>query len=95
MLATIDEALEILHRTGPELVGGNSNHGPMVVEALYTLGRPDSVMPWIEGYKSRFQDRPQTRSPIPHAGWLESLGDARHLTDWVSFFDRALAEAPW
>jgi hypothetical protein len=25
MAATIDEALEILHRTGPELVGGNSN----------------------------------------------------------------------
>jgi hypothetical protein len=25
MAATIDEALEILHRSGPELVGGNSN----------------------------------------------------------------------
>jgi hypothetical protein len=32
MAATIDDALDILHRTGPELVGGNSNHGPMVAE---------------------------------------------------------------
>jgi Questin oxidase-like len=95
MAATIDEALEILHRTGPELVGGNSNHGPMVAEALCTLGRSDAVMPWVEGYKSRFQGRPQLYSPIPRAGWRESLGDARHLTDWVRFFDRQLAEATW
>ena len=30
MATTIDEALDIIHRTGPDLVGGNSNHGPMV-----------------------------------------------------------------
>jgi len=35
MAATIDEALDILHRTGPDLVGGNSNHGPMAAEALF------------------------------------------------------------
>ena len=64
MSATIDEVLDILHRTGPDLVGGNSNHGPMAAEALFALGRPDAVLPWIEGYKSRFQDRPQPRNPI-------------------------------
>ena len=41
MTATIDEALELIHRTGPDLVGGNSNHGPMVAEALLALRRPD------------------------------------------------------
>ena len=57
MAATIDEVLDILHRTGPDLVGGNSNHGPMVAEALCALGRPDAVLPWIAGYKSRrFED---------------------------------------
>lgn len=95
MAATIDEVLEILHRTGPDLVGGNSNHGPMTTEALFALGRPDSVMPWLEGYKSRFQDRPHTHSPIPREGWRGSLGDRSRIADWVALFDRELAEAPW
>src|SRR2546428_2637321 len=95
MPATIDEVLDILHRTGPDLVGGNSNHGPMAAETLFTLGRPDAVLPWIEGYKSRFQDRPQTRNPISHGDWHASLGDRSRSADWVAFFDRELAEAPW
>ena len=57
MATTIDEALDIIHRTGPDLVGGNSNHSPMVSEALLAMDRPDSVMPWIEGYQNRFQER--------------------------------------
>ena len=48
MAATIDEALEILPRTGPDVVGGHSNHGPMVAEALFAQGPPDSVIPWEE-----------------------------------------------
>jgi hypothetical protein len=28
MVATIDEALDILRHTGPDLVNGNSNHSP-------------------------------------------------------------------
>ena len=74
MLVTIDEALAILHRTGPELAGGNSNHDPMVAEALYTLGRPDLVMPWIEGYKSRCA---KCACEPERSGW------ARHGTELV------------
>lgn len=95
MSATIDEVLDILHRTGPDLVSGNSNHGPMAAEALFALGRPDAVLPWIEGYKSRFQDRPQTRNPLSPEGWQASLGDRSRSADWVAFFDRELVEAPW
>ena len=39
----LDEAYERLLRTGPELVGGLTNHGPMVVECLVHLGRADRV----------------------------------------------------
>jgi hypothetical protein len=95
MTVTIDEALDIIHRTGPDLVNGNSNHGPMVAEALCTLGRPDAVLPWIEGYKNRFQDRPQPHAPIAAGGWREALGERGRSADWVAFFDRQLAEAPW
>ena len=54
MTDTIDEALDIIHRTDPDLINGNANHGPIVVEALLALGRHDSVIPWIEGHKKRF-----------------------------------------
>jgi hypothetical protein len=95
MATTIDDALDILHRTGPDLVGGNSNHGPMVAEALCALGRPDVVLPWLEGYTRRCQDRPQARYPLSPDGWQEALGDRSRSADWVAFFDCALAEAPW
>ena len=95
MAATIDAALDILHHTGPDLGGGGSNHAPMVTEALCALGRPDAVIPWIEGYKHRFQDRPRSQNPIAGEGWRASLGDASRIPDWVAFFDRALAAAPW
>jgi hypothetical protein len=35
----LDEALEILAPYGIELKNGNSNHGPMVAEALCAMGR--------------------------------------------------------
>jgi Questin oxidase-like len=95
MATTIDEVLDIIHHTGPDLVGGNSNHGPMVAEALLTLERPDSVIPWIEGYKNRFQDRPQPHTPISPGSWHEALGDRGRSADWVVFFDRELAQGPW
>jgi Questin oxidase-like len=95
MPVTIDDALDILHRTGPDLVNGNSNHGPMVAEALCALGRPESVNPWLEGYKNRFQDRPQPHTPIAPEVWQEALGERGRSADWVDFFDRQLAEAPW
>ena len=95
MTPTIDDVLDILHCSGPDLVGGNSNHAPMVAEALFALDRPDAVMPWLEGYKSRLQDRPASRSPIPREGWQAFLGDRRYVADWVAFFDGELANAPW
>jgi hypothetical protein len=64
MATTLDEALDIVHRAGPDLVNGNSNHAPMVAEALCTLGRAESVSVWLEEYKNRFQDRPLSRTPI-------------------------------
>jgi hypothetical protein len=67
----------------------------MVAEALCTLGRPGSVLPWIEGYKNRFQDRPQPRTPISPESWHASLGVRSRSADWVAFFDHQLAEAPW
>jgi hypothetical protein len=58
MATTMDDVLDILHRTGPEFGGGLANHGPMAAEAMLALGRPDAVLSWVARYKRRLQDRP-------------------------------------
>ena len=95
MAITIDEMLEFLSSSGPELANGNANHGPMAAEALFEIDRAESVLPWVEGYKSRLADGPQTTLPISSFDWRETLGDRGRLGDWIAFFDNELAEAPW
>ena len=56
--ASLDDALEILAPYGIELRNGNSNHAPMVAEALCAMGRPEAVMPWIARYRERMLPRP-------------------------------------
>ena len=94
MSATIDDALEILEGTGPEFGGGLSNHGPMAAEALLALGRDADVIAWTENYKRRLREHPESRNPIGD-DWQEALGDGKRVGDWIAFFDRQLAEAPW
>jgi len=38
--ASLDDALETLSRYDTALKNGNSNHAPMVAEALCAMGRP-------------------------------------------------------
>jgi hypothetical protein len=52
-------------------------------------------MPWIEGYKRRFQEPPPAREAMRRTDWRTALGDASRIADWIRFFDRELAEAPW
>ncbi len=94
-MATIDEALEMLAHTGPEFGGGLSNHGPMASEALLVLGRGEAVVQWLERYRRRLQDEPTPRSPISGPEWRQALGDIGRVADWVAFFERELAQAPW
>ena len=42
---SLDDALDTLSGYGTQLKNGNSNHAPMVAEALCAMGRPDAVMP--------------------------------------------------
>ena len=92
---TIDEALEILHRTGPEFGNGLSNHGPMAAEAMIAMRRPEGVIDWVESYQSRLRDRPEASEPISREHWREAVGDGKRVADWVVFFDCELAESPW
>ena len=92
---TYDEALERLHRTGPEFDGWLSNHGPMVVEALSRHGAGADVHAWVDAYSRRLEELPRSTSPVTDDDWTDALGDPRRLADWLAFFERRLTEARW
>ena len=93
--ASLDDALETLAPYGTELKNGNSNHGPMVAEALCALGRPDAVMPWIARYRERMLRRSGAQARIRREDWRAALGERARFADWSRFFGEELQEAPW
>lgn len=91
----LDEAFERFAKTGPEFGPGLSNHGPMGSEALVALGRSDVVQMWSTWYAPRLREPVSARQPIEPDDWPEAMGQIERVGDWVLFFERELAEAPW
>lgn len=91
----LDEALERLHRTGPEFDGFLSNHGPMAADALLRLGRGDVLGRWVVAYERRLEEAPAPRWPIDPAQWRDPLGDPTRLGDWCALLLREVHEEPW
>ncbi|WP_430791821.1 questin oxidase family protein [Actinoplanes sp. G11-F43] len=92
---SVDEVYERLRHTGPERDGWLSNHAPMAAEALIRHGQEAIVHRWLDGYADRLEARPRGISPILPAQWREPLGDPTRTGDWLTYFDRELALAPW
>ena len=93
--AVLDEALEQIAFAGPDLTNGNSNHAPMAIEALCTLGRADAALPWLEHYRVLLMSRPAGVARISEADWQGALGGGRRSADWFAFFCNELEERPW
>lgn len=93
--AALDEALDSLAGSGPELANGNFNHAPMVAEALCALRRPAAVMPWIARYRPRMLPRPTGGDPFRAGEWRHALGRRDCFPAWSGFFAAALVEASW
>ncbi|WP_405616271.1 questin oxidase family protein [Streptomyces sp. NBC_01508] len=92
----LEEALERLHASGPEIDEWRlTNHAPMVVEALTTHGQSAAVHRWLDAYQVRLDDFPALVSPVTDANWLTALGDPRRGADWIGYFLRAIEERPW
>lgn len=91
----LDDALAAVAGCGIELTNGNSNHAPMVAEALCALGRPDAVMPWLDRYRQRMSPRRASDDPIAPDTWRDALGRRERFADWAALFAEELAEAPW
>jgi hypothetical protein len=93
---SLDEALEALAGSDIALKNGNSNHAPMVAEALCAMGRPQAVMPWIARYRERLLPRPPTAGdPIGAESWRSALGQRDRFANWAEFFREELRQAPW
>src|SRR5437879_2467510 len=93
--ASLDDALEITAPYGIALKNGNSNHAPMVAEALCALGRPEAVMPWLARYRERMLPRSPAGARIRREDWRAALGDRGRFADWSAFFGEELQDAPW
>ncbi|MGW0608180.1 questin oxidase family protein [Streptomyces sp. NPDC002640] len=92
----LDEALERIHRAGPERRGWLSNHAPMAVEALVRHGHGAGAHRWLERYAlAKLEDMPRSTAPVVEAEWREALGDPRRLADWTVYFGRAVAAEGW
>jgi hypothetical protein len=91
----LDEALELLVPYGIELKNGNSNHAPMVAEALCALGRPEAVMTWIARYRERMLPRPPASDRIRREDWRAALGDRKRFADWSAFFREEMSDTAW
>jgi hypothetical protein len=92
---SLDDALEAIAGHGLALTNGNSNHAPMVAEALCALGRPEAVMPWIVRYRERMVPRPPASNAICPSEWRGALGERDRFADWAALFREELQEAAW
>jgi|tagenome__1003787_1003787.scaffolds.fasta_scaffold20838721_2 hypothetical protein len=96
MSGSYDEALLRLHRTGPEFRAGLANHGPMAIDALVRMDQGDDLDGWLDGYIGKLDELPAPRWRIQDRDdWRDPLGDPTRLGDWLEFFQRQLAQAPW
>jgi hypothetical protein len=93
--ASLDGALEALAESDIGLKNGNSNHAPMVAEALCAMGRPQAVMPWIARYEERLVPRPPAGDPIRAETWRSALGQRERFADWAELFGEELRQASW
>lgn len=90
----LDDALALLAPYGPEWHNGLSSHGPMAAEALLRMGRPDSVVPWVERYVEHLAPAPPDAAPLTDDEWPGALGHHSAYPAWLARFRRELAASP-
>ena len=94
----LDEALRLFQAKAPEYgsPGGRlSNHGPMVAEALETLGRPEAIEAFVERYLPGQEAAPAPARALAAAGWQESLGRDAEFPRWLALFRKEIDSAGW
>ncbi|TGL65713.1 questin oxidase family protein [Leptospira sarikeiensis] len=91
----LDIALEEILDYSADLKNGLTSHATMVVEALYSLGRPEKIPVWLDSYRSEFKTKAPAIKEIKEENWETALGNTNRNTDWVNFFQKELEEKDW
>jgi hypothetical protein len=91
----IDQALESIRDSGPELSNGLTNHAPMVVEALCALDRQDAVAGWLEVYRGGLLPAPAPLRAIAPVDWQTALAHPERFADWRQLIEEELKAEPW
>ncbi len=92
----LDHALELFAATAPQYgAAGLANHGPMAAEALVALGRSDQVGAWSSAYAERLDPAPADADhAVSEDEWPSALGTPERFGEWLSFFEKELADRP-
>ena len=94
----LDDALRQFQARAPESGGPGgrlSNHGPMVAEALETLGRPEAIAAFVARYLAAYEAAPAPARPLPVSEWKETLGRDVEFPRWLALFRREIDTAGW
>jgi hypothetical protein len=96
----INDGLERLSNLGYTMENSFSEHGPMVAEAISTLGCNGEVTGWVEIYKQKHQHAPlpprkQSLDGNNQAEWRSALDDCSRATDWLELFREQAKERHW
>ena len=90
-----DTALEALHERAADDQNFLSNHVPMVIEALYSLGRAVAIHDWMDGHFETGKPGARVVRAIQRYGWREALGVHERYLDWRDFFLAELRDEDW
>ena len=92
----LDDALTVFAGTAPRYGSlGLANHGPMAAEALAHLGREDAIADWVEQYRRRLEPAPPpAERPLSEEDWPHALGQAERFGEWLTLFEREVADRP-
>lgn len=88
----LDAAFDRLASSGFDEANGFVFHGPMICEALDTLGRPLEVDSW-----SRDTSGTAPTHPVAPVGfvWTDALGEPRRAGEWMGHFERTVDADGW
>jgi hypothetical protein len=91
----LDDLLQRLEPFASELANGLTSHAPMVVEALWNMGRIDAAGPWLERYRADLLPRSPAAPALADSEWRDALGHPAREAAWFARFAADIAAVGW
>lgn len=93
-MSNLDDAYARFLLVDFEYGSGFANHGPMVVEALESIGHQALIPAFVDSYVPRIPLAPIGRAMGPEER-ATALGQAERAADWAVHFEGVLASGDW